>query len=106
MRAAGVLFASALCLYTGAASAASFGSSLLLEPGTPLIEVHHKPGHAGGPPWMRGRQDRDEWRESRDYDRGYSSRYSERRTTCRTVYRSYYDAYAGEYVRRSARVCG
>jgi hypothetical protein len=105
MRATGVLFASALCLCAGAALATPLAKGVLSAPGTPLIEVHHKPGHAGGPPWMRGRQDRNEGRADRQYDRGYSNHYSERRTACRTVYRSYYDAYAGEYLRRSARVC-
>lgn len=104
MRATGALIAGALCLWAGAASATSFGSSLLSEPGAPLIGVHHKPGHAGGPPWMRGRQG-GEWRAERRYGGAYSTRTFERRTVCRTVYRSYYDAYTGEYVRRSVRVC-
>lgn len=105
MRTAGIVIASALCFCAGTALAAPLANNLLSESGDPLVEIHHKPGHAGGPPWMRGRQGRDEWRGSRGYDRGYSSRYIERRTACRTVYRTYFDAYSGEYVRRSARIC-
>ena len=68
-----------------------------------VTRIHHKPGHHGGPPWLRRGQDRQDWRDSRR-ERFYSG-YRERRPACRTTYRTYYDSYYGEYVRRPVRVC-
>ena len=105
MRFLGFVIASVLCCCAATASAGPLVSSNLQDDPGVLIDVHHKPGHHGGPPWMRGNRDRDEWHAGRRYDREFSSRYSERRSSCRTVYRTYFDDYSGEYVRRSARVC-
>jgi hypothetical protein len=105
MRALGLLIASALCCGAVTASAGPLVSTHVQGSQGVLTDVHHKPGHYGGPPWTRGNRDRDEWRASRRDDREFSSRYSERRSSCRTVYRTYFDDYSGEYVRRSARVC-
>ena len=96
MRALGILVAGTLCLGAVTASAAPLGAQLLPEREAPLVQIHHKPGHKGGPPWAR----RDSWN-----DRGYATRTTERRTYCRTTLRTYYDDYMGEYVRRSVRVC-
>ena len=61
------------------------------------IPIHHKPGHHGGPPWLRGGRDRGDWRDGRYDERTY--------TVCRNTYRTYYDPYYGEYVRRRVRIC-
>ena len=61
------------------------------------IPIHHKPGHHGGPPWLRGDRDRGDWRDGRYDERSY--------TVCRNTYRTYYDPYYGEYVRRRVRIC-
>lgn len=99
----------ALCFSAATASANPLmpsGGSQLMQ-GTPLVDVHHKPGHGGGPPWKRKNHSQDDWRAGHHYERDFSSTYvEERRTPCRTTYRSYFDDYTGEYVRRSVRVCG
>ena len=82
-----------------------FANESSLSAEAPLIGVHHKPGHHGGPPWMQRNQTRDEWREDRwDYG-GYYGR-DRPYTVCRTTYRTYFDPYTGEYVQRPVRVCG
>jgi len=95
MRALGILAAGALCFGVATASAAPFGGQLLSEHEAPLVQIHHKPGHRGGPPWTR----------QSNRNRGYATRTIERRTFCRTTLRTYYDEFTGEYVRRSVRVC-
>ena len=67
----------------------------------PLLSfVHHKPGHKGGPPWARRKEERRDWREDRPYSPGRT--YT---TLCRTEYRTRFDPYAGVYLRRPVRVC-
>jgi hypothetical protein len=72
------------------------GGLSLKEAEAPFARVHHKPWHAGGPPWVRGGYQRQEWRE------GYMA---ERVTVCRTAFRTEFDPYAGVYVRRPIRLC-
>jgi hypothetical protein len=104
-RSLGFLIARALCFYAVPASVTERPDSLLSTHEAPTIDVHHTPGHDGGPPWTRHKQSRDEWRRPRQVDREYYGSYSERRTVCRTTYRTYFDDYSGEYVCRSIRVC-
>ena len=94
-------------------------ASPLLYPATAaspsvLTLIHHKPGHHGGPPWARRRddwrdRDRDDWRDRddrRDRDRYERQRYSRRTVTeCRTRYEERFDPYRGVYVRRPVQVC-
>lgn len=96
MRVYATLVAGALCAGAVTASAAPMGAQLPPEHETPLVQIHHKPGHKGGPPWAR--------QDSRS-SRGYATRTMERRTICRTTLRTYYDEYIGQYVRRSVRTC-
>lgn len=96
MRVLGILVAGLSCVGAVNASAAPIGAQLLPEHEAPVVQIHHKPGHKGGPPWTR----QGNWN-----DRGYATRSIERRTYCRTTLRTYYDDYRGEYVRRSVRVC-
>jgi hypothetical protein len=105
MRTFGFLIAGAVCCGAVTASAGPLADTSVQDDPGVLIDVHHKPGHHGGPPWMRDNRDSGEWRASRRYDREFPSQYGERRSSCRTVYRTYFDDYSGEYVRRSARVC-
>lgn len=104
MRVTAFLIASGLCVCAAAASAGQIaGHEMTTE--APLVHVHHKPGHAGGPPWTRRNQSRDDWRAERRYERGFSNSYTERRPACRTVYRTYLDEFTGDYIRRPVRVC-
>jgi hypothetical protein len=98
-----VLFA-ALALGTVEASASPLGAAAgSAAPPNPLaIEIHHKPGHQGGPPWTRGRQHQ---MESFGDDRVYEARPRYRREVCRTSYRTVFDRYTGEYVRRPVQIC-
>ena len=99
-----VLLAAAMALTTGAASASPLrfvaGAAAPLDP--LAIEIHHKPGHQGGPPWMR---DRERQMEPFEEDGGYEARPRYRREVCRTSYRTVFDRYTGEYVRRPVRSC-
>ena len=81
-----------------------------LTPATPAQAIHHKPGHRGGPPWMRGRaeRDRDDDRRAyrqRDRDDWDDDRPSRRTTACRTEYREAFDPYRGVSIRRPVQVC-
>jgi hypothetical protein len=105
MRGRQVLIAGALWWGIAPAAAASFSGQPLAAEGLPLIAIHHKPGHEGGPPWKRHKQGRYEEREYRQYDQRYSTRYNAPRSVCRTTERTYFDDYTGEHVRRSVRVC-
>jgi len=69
--------------------------------GATVQAIHHKPGHRGGPPWMRDRDDRrsNERRVDRDDGRSRPAR------VCQTQYRTEYDPYDDEYVRRPVQVC-
>jgi len=96
MRALGILVAGAMCYGAASASAAPFGGQSLSATDVPLVQIHHKPGHKGGPPWAR---------KGNRNTRGYATRIIERREVCRTTLRTYYDDYTGEYIRRSVRVC-
>jgi hypothetical protein len=106
MRVSTLVIAGALALGTAGASASPLiaGANGVAAPESLATTIHHKPGHRGGPPWMRGGRDRDDRRESRrrrDWDDGYQSR-----TVCRTTYRTAFDPYQGAYVRRPVRICG
>ena len=57
--------------------------------------IHHKPGHQGGPPWTRGRD---------DDRRSYTPERVTRRV-CETRMQRVYDPYEDEYVRRETQVC-
>jgi len=98
-----VLFA-ALALGAVDASASPLGPAAEAagSPNPLAIEIHHKPGHQGGPPWMRGRQHEV---ESFEDDRVYEERPRYRRQVCRTSYRTVFDRYTGEYVRRPVQSC-
>lgn len=100
-----VLFGAALALgYTAEAWAsplAAVGASL--QPGSPALAIHHKPGHQGGPPWMRGRpREMESFEDDRRY---YEARPRYRRQVCRTSYRTVFDRYSGEYISRPFRSC-
>jgi len=105
MRVRKLLIAGALCWGIAPVAAAPLTIQLLAAEGLPLIAIHHKPGHEGGPPWKRHKEGRYEEREYRQYDQHYSTRYSAPRSVCRTTERTSFDDYTGEYVRRSVRVC-
>jgi hypothetical protein len=101
MRIVTVLTASALVLVGAGASAHPLaGRMTMAVPDSPATAVHHKPGHGGGPPWARGR---DQYRNS--YRESYEERPVYRRQVCRTTYREVYDRYVGDYVSRPVRVC-
>ena len=92
-----LLIAAGLGLGASPAFAAPVIASAVPEPA--IVLAHHKPGHHGGPPWMRDHgRDYDE-RDYRDDRRAY------RREVCRTRYEEVFDRYTGEYVTRPVRVC-
>ncbi|MBJ6127869.1 hypothetical protein [Microvirga splendida] len=100
MRRFTIILAGILCASAGAASAGPRMEGPIAAP-APLVEIHHKPGHKGGPPWMRKNQSRDAWRAETQTRRTYT----ERRSDCRTTTRTEYDSYTDEYIRRTVRVC-
>ena len=92
-----ILIASALVL--GATTA--WGSPMVrnspVDAATARVtEIHHKPGHRGGPPWARQRERQPEILYERP---------GTRRQFCRTTYETVFDRYAGEYVNRPVRSC-
>jgi len=99
----GILAAAGL-VTLGARAAASASpvadAGALLAP-SPAVMIHHKPGHHGGPPWMRGRQRED----YEDQGRPYETRPRYTREVCRTSYRTVFDRYSGEYISRPVRTC-
>jgi hypothetical protein len=99
-----VIVGAALALgFTPEAGASPLAAGGSLQPGSPALMIHHKPGHQGGPPWMRGRQ-----REMESYEDGsryYEARPRYSRQVCRTGYRTVFDRYSGEYVSRPFRTC-
>jgi hypothetical protein len=102
----GMIVMSGLPVSASPISNAQTVSALVAD--APVVSIHHKPGHRGGPPWTRGydrdwRQERGDWRYERGdwrYDRAPATV-----TVCRTVPRTEFDPYAGLYVRRPVRIC-
>ncbi len=95
MRGQGLLAAALLAIGTAGASAAPLTGPAFPETGL-IQSVHHKPGHRGGPPWARSRQ------QSRD---AYGQTRSVTRRVCDTQSRLVYDSYQDDYVRRRTEVC-
>ena len=99
-----LLIAALIAVLPGAALALPLPGPAIPSTAGEAILAHHKPGHRGGPPWMRGRgyDDgyRDRNRRAQAWDEGRP-----RRPACTTRYRSEYDPYLGETVRRPVRVC-
>lgn len=67
-----------------------------IAPAPGVENIHHKPGHRGGPPWTRQGLERRDWVESRP---------AYRRQTCETTLRQDYDPYTGSPVTRRVRTC-
>jgi hypothetical protein len=83
-------------LATGAAANPLVTSATSVDATAPALEqIHHKPGHQGGPPWARGRD---------DGRRSYTPERVTRRV-CETRMQRVYDPYEDEYVRRETQVC-
>lgn len=81
---------------TGAAANPLLTSAAGVDATAPAFErIHHKPGHQGGPPWTRGR----------DNDRRSYTPERVTRRVCETRMQRVYDPYEDEYVRRETQVC-
>lgn len=111
------LVGAALCLAATAAEARPVGTPISGFAEAPVEQVHHKPGHRGGPPWTRERRRPDRFDEGQAYGgrgyegRGYGSPYGDSYRSrvvverCVTRYEERYDPYRDAYVRRPVRVC-